>query len=263
MAPVYKAGDTADMTRVLITGATAGIGAEFARQFAERGDDLVLVARNVERLEQFADEIRTRSRVAVEVLPADLADREQCALVEERLSGQQPIDILVNNAGFGLTQPFVGGDVEDEQKLLDVMVTAVMRLTHAALPGMVSRGRGGVINNSSVASFIAGGTYSAAKAWVRVFSESLHGPMAAKGVTVMALCPGYTHTEFHERAGINKSRVQDWLWLDSPMVVRESIRDFNRGKAVSIPSGQYKVLSAAATYLPRPLVRRVGLASQK
>ena len=251
------------MTTVLITGATAGIGAEFARQFSERGDDLVLVARNVERLEEFAAELRTRSRVAVEVLPADLADRDQLALVEQRCAGPQPIDILVNNAGFGLTQSFVGGDVEDEQELLDVMVTAVMRLTHAALPGMVNRGRGGVINNSSVASFIAGGTYSAAKAWVRVFSESLHGPMAAKGVTVMALCPGYTHTEFHERAGINKSRVQDWLWLDSPMVVRESIQDFTRGKAVSIPSGQYKVLSAAAAYLPRPLVRRVGLASQK
>jgi hypothetical protein len=184
--------------------------------------------------------------------------------VEERLSDQmRPIDILVNNAGFGLTQPFVGGDVEGEQQILDVMVTAVMRLTHAALPGMVSRGRGGVINNSSVASFIAGGTYSAAKAWVRVFSESLHAPMAAKGVTVTALCPGYTHTEFHDRAGINKSRVQDWLWLDSPMVVSESIKDFTKGKAVSIPSNQYKVLSAAASYLPRPLVRRVGLASQK
>ena len=252
------------MTTVLITGATAGIGAEFARQFADRGDDLVLVARNVERLEEFSAELEQRYRSRTEVLAADLADRAQLLQVEERLSDQmRPIDVLVNNAGFGLTQPFVGGDVEGEQQILDVMVTAVMRLTHAALPGMVARGRGGVINNSSVASFIAGGTYSAAKAWVRVFSESLHAPMAAKGVTVMALCPGYTHTEFHDRAGINKSRVQDWLWLDSPMVVSESIKDFAKGKAVSIPSNQYKVLSAAASYLPRPLVRRVGLASQK
>ena len=252
------------MTTVLITGATAGIGAEFARQFAARGDDLVLVARNVERLEEFSAELEQRYRIRTEVLAADLADRAQLLQVEERLSDQmRPIDVLVNNAGFGLTQPFVGGDVEGEQQILDVMVTAVMRLTHAALPGMVARGRGGVINNSSVASFIAGGTYSAAKAWVRVFSESLHAPMAAKGVTVMALCPGYTHTEFHDRAGINKSRVQDWLWLDSPMVVSESIKDFTKGKAVSIPSNQYKVLSAAASYLPRPLVRRVGLASQK
>ena len=252
------------MTTVLITGATAGIGAEFARQFADRGDDLVLVARNVERLEEFSAELEQRYRIRTEVLAADLADRAQLLQVEERLSDQmRPIDVLVNNAGFGLTQPFVGGDVEGEQQILDVMVTAVMRLTHAALPGMVARGRGGVINNSSVASFIAGGTYSAAKAWVRVFSESLHAPMAAKGVTVMALCPGYTHTEFHDRAGINKSRVQDWLWLDSPMVVSESIKDFAKGKAVSIPSNQYKVLSAAASYLPRPLVRRVGLASQK
>jgi hypothetical protein len=252
------------MTTVLITGATAGIGAEFARQFAARGDDLVLVARNVERLEEFSAELKEGFRIRNEVIAADLADRAQLLQVEERLSDpMRPIDILVNNAGFGLTQPFVGGDVDGEQQILDVMVTAVMRLTHAALPGMVNRGRGGVINNSSVASFIAGGTYSAAKAWVRVFSESLHAPMAAKGVTVMALCPGYTHTEFHDRAGINKSRVQDWLWLDSPMVVSASIKDFTKGKAVSIPSNQYKVLSAAASYLPRPLVRRVGLASQK
>jgi short-subunit dehydrogenase len=252
------------MTTVLITGASAGIGAEFARQFAARGDDLVLVARNADRLEELAAQVRQSCRIRTEVLAADLADRTQLRRVEERLRDEtRPVDILVNNAGFGLTAPFVGGDLDGEQELLDVMVTAVMRLTHAALPGMVNRGRGGVINNSSVASFIAGGTYSAAKAWVRVFSESLHAPMASKGVTVTALCPGYTHTEFHERAGINKSRVQDWMWLDSQMVVAESIRDFGRGKAVSIPSGQYKLLSAAASYLPRPLVRRVGLASQK
>lgn len=252
------------MTNVLVTGATAGIGAEFARQVAARGDDVVLVARNVERLEEFSQELRDRYRIRTEVIAADLTNRAELALVEQRLADpMRPIDILFNNAGFGHTQSFVGGDVEVEQELLDVLVTAVLRLTHAALPGMVERGRGGVINNSSVASFIAGGTYSAAKAWVRVFSESLHGPMSAKGVTVMALCPGYTHTEFHDRAGINKGAVQDWMWLDSPLVVSEALKDFGRGKAVSVPGAQYKALSAAAMYLPRPLVRRIGLASQK
>jgi uncharacterized protein len=252
------------MTNVLITGATAGIGAEFARQVAARGDDVVLVARNVERLEEFSCELTDRYRVSSEILAADLTNRDDLARVEDRLSDpMRPIDILFNNAGFGHTESFVGGDIDVEQELLDVLVTAVLRLTHAALPGMVSRGRGGVINNSSVASFIAGGTYSAAKAWVRVFSESLHGQMAAKGVTVMALCPGYTHTEFHDRAGINKSSVQDWMWLDASLVVSEALKDFARGKAVSIPGTQYKALSTAAAYLPRPLVRRIGLASQK
>ncbi len=252
------------MTNVLITGATAGIGAEFARQVAARGDDVVLVARTQDRLDEFARELSDRYRISTEVIAADLANRDDLARVEQRLSDpMRPVDILFNNAGFGHTENFLGGDIEVEQQLLDVLVTAVLRLTHAALPGMVSRGRGGVINNSSVASFIAGGTYSAAKAWVRVFSESLHGPMAAKGVTVMALCPGYTHTEFHDRAGINKSAVQDWMWLDSPLVVSEALKDFGRGKAVSVPGAQYKALSAAAMYLPRPLVRRIGLASQK
>jgi short-subunit dehydrogenase len=252
------------MTNVLITGATAGIGAEFARQVAARGDDVVLVARNVERLEEFGRELTERYRIRAEVMAADLTNRDDLARVEARLSDpMRPVDILFNNAGFGHTEPFVGGDIDVEQELLDVLVTAVLRLTHAALPGMVARGRGGVVNNSSVASFIAGGTYSAAKAWVRVFSESLHGPMAAKGVTVMALCPGYTHTEFHDRAGINKSAVQDWMWLDAPLVVSEALKDFSRGKAVSIPGAQYKALATAATYLPRPLVRRIGLASQK
>jgi len=252
------------MTNVLITGATAGIGAEFARQVAARGDDVVLVARNVERLEEFRRELTERYRIRAEVMAADLTNRDDLARVEARLSDpMRPVDILFNNAGFGHPESFVGGDIDVEQELLDVLVTAVLRLTHAALPGMVARGRGGVVNNSSVASFIAGGTYSAAKAWVRVFSESLHGPMAAKGVTVMALCPGYTHTEFHDRAGINKSAVQDWMWLDAPLVVSEALKDFSRGKAVSIPGAQYKALATAATYLPRPLVRRIGLASQK
>lgn len=247
------------MTTSLVTGATAGIGAEFARQLAARGHDLVLVARDRERLDALAAELSARHRVRCEVLPADLTDRAQLAAVEERLRDRAaPVDLLVNNAGFGVNQLFVDGDLDGEQRMLDVLVTAVMRLTHAALPGMVARGTGGVINVSSVASFIAGGTYSAAKAWATVFSESVDRQLAGTGVAVMALCPGFTHTEFHQRAEMDVDHLPDWMWLDAPALVSSALRDFARGKPVSVPGAQYKVLSTVARYAPRPLVRRAS-----
>jgi uncharacterized protein len=245
------------MTTALITGATAGIGAEFARQLAARGDDLVLVARDRERLQAYADELTARHRVQCEVLDADLADRGSLRTVEERLADPaRPVDLLVNNAGFGVNQLFLGGDVDAEQAMLDVLVVAVMRLTHAALPGMVARGTGGVINVSSVAGFIAGGSYSAAKSWVTVFSESVDRQVADTGVTVMALCPGFTHTEFHQRGGMDVSHLPDWLWLDAPDLVRAALADFRRGRVVSVPGAQYKAITTLTRVLPRPLVRR-------
>ncbi len=247
------------MATALVTGATAGIGAEFTAQLAARGDDLVLVARDRERLEACAEDLRTRHRIAVEVIVADLADREQVAIVEARLrDATRPVDLLVNNAGFGVNQLFVDGDLEAEQAMLDVLVTAVLRLTHAALPGMVARGTGGVINVSSVASFIAGGTYSAAKSWCTVFSESVDRQLAGTGVTVMALCPGFTHTEFHQRGGMDVSHLPDWMWLDAPDLVRDALADFRRGKPVSVPGAQYKAIRVLTSVLPRPLVRRAS-----
>jgi short-subunit dehydrogenase len=247
------------MTTTLITGATAGIGAEFARQQAARGSDLVLVARDTSRLEALAAELTGRHRVQCEVLVADLSDRAQIAEVEARLrDASRPVDVLVNNAGFGVNQLFVGGDLDAEQQMLDVLVTAVMRLTHAALPGMVGRGTGGVINVSSVAGFIAGGTYSATKAWATVFSESVDRQVRGTGVTVMALCPGFTHTEFHQRAEMDVSHLPDWMWLDAPALVSAALSDFGRGKPISVPGAQYKVLSTLARYLPRPIVRRAS-----
>jgi short-subunit dehydrogenase len=131
-----------------------------------------------------------------------------------------------------------------------------MRLTHAALPGMIGRGTGGVINVSSIAGFIAGGSYSAAKSWCTVFSESVDRQVADTGVTVMALCPGFTHTEFHERGGMDVSHLPDWLWLDAPDLVRAALADFRRGRAVSVPGLQYKTITTLTRVLPRPLVRR-------
>ena len=166
----------------LVTGATAGIGHVFARQLAARGHDLVLVARDAARLEGVAEELRGEYGVEVEVLPADLVDRAQLATVEARLADQQrPVDLLVNNAGFGLKERFLVNDVEAEQAMLDVLVTAVLRLSHAALGAMTERGRGGVINVSSVAAFLPRGTYAAAKAWVNSFGEWAHNEYAATG----------------------------------------------------------------------------------
>lgn len=247
------------MTTALITGATAGIGAEFARQVAARGDDVVLVARDRARLQAVADELSARHRVRCEVLVADLSDRAALRTVEERLTDPvRPVDLLVNSAGFGVNQLFVGGDLDAEQAMLDVLVTAVMRLTHAALPGMIARGTGGVVNVSSVAGFIAGGTYSAAKSWVTVFSESVDRQVSHTGVTVMALCPGFTHTEFHQRGGMDVSHLPDWMWLEATDLVSAALADFRRGRAVSVPGAQYKVITTLARVLPRPLVRRLS-----
>lgn len=246
------------MGTAVITGATSGIGLEFAQTLAARGHDVCLVARDVQRLEAVAEQLRAQ-RVSVEVIPADLTDRADLARVEARLSDRdRPVEILVNNAGFGVPQRFVGGDIEAEQLMLDVLVTAVMRLTHAVAPGMVARGTGAIINVSSVASWITGGTYSASKSWVTVFSESLSIELAGTGVNVVAVCPGFTHTEFHQRAGMQMEQLPEWMWLDTTEVVDQALRDVRRGRPVSVAGTKYKALSLAAQYLPRPLVRRIG-----
>lgn len=244
------------MSRALITGATSGIGLAFARTLAARGHDVVLVARDRERLESVAEELRGH-RVEVEVLVADLADRPQLGTVEDYLRDRS-VEILVNNAGFGVPQRFSTGDLEAEQRMLDVLVTAVMRLTRAALPGMIERGSGAVLNVSSVAGWITGGTYSASKAWVTVFSESLAIELAGTGVHVTAVCPGFTQTEFHQRASMQMQGVPDWMWLSTQEVVDRALADVRKGRPVSVAGAQYKALSLAAQYLPRPIVRALG-----
>ena len=247
------------MSRAVITGATAGIGYEFAAALAARGHDLVLVARDQARLAVTAERLRSAHRISVDITAADLSDRSGMAIVEALLAdADRPVEILVNNAGFGVLQGFSTGDLEAEQQMLDVLVTAVMRLTHAALPGMIARGSGAVLNVSSVAGWITGGTYSAAKAWVTVFSESLAVELAGTGVHVTAVCPGYTHTEFHQRASMETEGIPEWMWLDTQEVVDRALVDVRKGRPVSVAGKQYKALSLAAQYLPRPLVRAIG-----
>jgi short-subunit dehydrogenase len=241
-------------TTSLITGATAGIGHEYAVQLAARGDDLVLVARDAARLEQVAEELRRAHQVEVEVLVADLTDREQLATVEARLADRaRPVDLLVNNAGFGLKQRFLDNSADDETAMLEVLVTAVLRLSHAALGPMAERGHGGIINVSSVAAFLPRGSYSAAKAWVNSFSEWAHLEYRSRGVTVMALCPGFTKTEFHERMQVK--RGDGFMWLDVDFLVRTSLEDFAKGRAYSIPGLQYKAIRVLTTAIPNRVLR--------
>ena len=246
------------MSTSLVTGATAGIGLEFARQLAARGDDLVLVARDEARLDEVAADLRSSYGVATEVISADLTDEAQLAVVEARLADAgRPVDVLVNNAGFGLKNGFLDNDVATEQAQQDVLVRAVLRLTHAALGGMVERGHGGVINVSSVAAFLPRGTYSAAKAWVNSFSAWAHNEYAARGVTVMALCPGFVKTEFHQRLGIDRdASAPKILWLEPDRLVRDALADFDKGKPMSIPSKRYKTIVTATRLVPRPLLQR-------
>jgi uncharacterized protein len=233
----------------LVTGATAGIGHAFATRLASRGDDLVLVARDRERLESVAKALRNEYSVTVEVLPADLAIRSELATVEARLADPaRPVDLLVNNAGFGLKDRFLANDVEAEQAMLDVLVTAVLRLSHAALGPMVERGSGGVINVSSVAAFLPRGTYGAAKAWVNRFSEWAANEYRDRGVTVMALCPGFTKTEFHQRMGVK--RGAGFMWLDVDMLVEKAMSDFDKGRIYSIPGAQYKAIAGVTKLIP-------------
>jgi uncharacterized protein len=242
------------MSTSLVTGATAGIGHEYAVQLAARGDDLVLVARDAARLEEVAEELRRTHQVQVEVLVADLTDREQLATVEARLADRdRPVDLLVNNAGFGLKQRFLDNSADDETAMLEVLVTAVLRLSHAALGAMAERGHGGIINVSSVAAFLPRGTYSAAKAWVNSFSEWAHLEYAARGVTVMALCPGFTKTEFHERMQVR--RGEGFMWLDVDFLVREALEDFDKGRTYSIPGMQYKAIRVLTTAIPNRVLR--------
>ncbi|HEX8498483.1 MAG TPA: SDR family oxidoreductase [Actinomycetales bacterium] len=241
----------------LVTGATAGIGLSFARRFAAEGYDLVLVARDAVRLGAVAQELRTAYGREVEVISADLADREQVQRVADRLADdQRPVDVLVNNAGFGLGHGFVSGEVHDEERMLDVLCRAVLVLSHAAARSMRRRRRGAIINVSSVSGFVAMGTYSAAKAWCTAFSEGLAGELAPDGVTVTALCPGFVRTEFHQRAGMNMSRLPALAWLDSDDLVHACLADVRRGKVVSVPSLPYSVLVAVVRHAPRALVRR-------
>ncbi|MEJ6554545.1 SDR family NAD(P)-dependent oxidoreductase [Microbacterium esteraromaticum] len=248
------------MPTALITGASAGLGAEFARQLAARQADLVLVARGTEALESLARRLRDEHGVHIEVITADLAVEADVQRVAARLTDPDaPIDLLVNNAGFGLALQFADNDIDDEVRHLRVHVEASMRLMHAAIRAM--RGRGGrIVNVASVAGFISRSTYSACKSWLIGFSRWANAEYGRDGVSVTALCPGFTHTSFHERMGLAPGRegVPALLWLDAPRVVRTGLRDAALGRAVSVPSLRYKLIVALTRVLPSRLTSGIA-----
>ena len=248
------------MTTALVTGATAGIGESFTRMLAAKGFDLVLVARDKKRLQERANSLSKKYSVEVEVLPADLSVPAQLAKVEKRLSNpKKPIEVLINNAGFGIKDSFLASNLADEIQLMDVLAKAPMQLMHAVLPQMLSRDSGTIINVSSVASFIAGGTYSAAKSYLTVHTESLHTELSKTKINISALCPGFTHTEFHQRGNMKMSGLPNFMWLEADRVVADSWRAALAGRAICIPGWQYKTLSTIARFGPRPLVRKLGI----
>jgi len=246
----------------LVTGATAGIGESFTRLLAENNYNVVLVARDMPRLEQRARELESKYSIQTHIIQADLATDAGCSSVEKYISTNQ-IDVLINNAGFGINKAFTMSLLEAEQQLLDVLVRTPMRLMHVALPLMKERNKGVVINVSSVASFIAGGTYSASKSYLTVLSESLHTELAGTHVKISALCPGFTRTEFHQRGRMSMKGLPGFMWLNSDDLVAKAWSDALKGEAISIPGWQYQFLVFVIKRLPRKIVRKVGMNLRK
>ncbi|MCP3819938.1 SDR family oxidoreductase [Streptomyces sp. A3M-1-3] len=247
------------MTTALITGSTAGIGAAFARRLASEGHNLVLVARDTKRLREQATELHDLHGIEAEVLTADLSLDSGIEAVEARLSDRKsPVDLLINNAGFGNKGRFLEVSMADELTMLKVHCEAVLRLTSAAADGMRERGRGGVVNVASVAAFVPRGTYGASKSWVVQFTQGAAKDLAGSGVRLMALCPGFVRTEFHERAGMGTDNIPNWMWLDADKLVASALADLARGKTVSVPDPRYKALMGVVKVAPRGLLGGVS-----
>ncbi len=244
--------------RALVTGASSGLGLAFARALAARGDALVLVARDRVRLQAVAADLAGSHGADVSVVAADLSTDEGIAAAAEALADEtRPVDLLVNNAGFGQRLSFADNDLAEERQSLDVHVRAPLQLCHAALPGMRSRGRGAIVNVSSVAGWLPRGSYGAHKAWVTSFTRWLDIAYRRDGVRAMALCPGFVRTEFHQRMGAEMA-VRRWMWLDADAVVAEALHDLVAGARVSVPSRRYRLLARVARLLPARLVAGVA-----
>ena len=242
----------------LVTGATAGIGESFTRLLAENGYNIVLVARDLPRLQERASALEAKFAISTKLVQADLATDDGCKAIEEFISNNQ-IDVLINNAGFGINKAFTVSQLDAEQQLLDVLVRTPMRLMHSVLPGMKERNKGVIINVSSVAGWIAGGTYSASKSYLTVLSESLHTELAATNIKVCALCPGFTKTEFHQRGRMSMKGLPSFMWLNADRLVATAWKEAVVGKALSVPGWQYQILTFVMRYAPRSLVRKLGM----
>lgn len=251
--------------RALITGASSGIGLAFAEKLAREGYDLIVVARRKDRLEELAHLLHGAHKIEVEVLAADLTQTAALRRVE-RQAAEANLTLLVNNAGFGNAGAFADLDVDTEEEEIRLNVLALVRLTHAVLPGMVQRQIGTIINVSSIAGFQPGpfmATYGATKAYVTSFSEALSEELRGSGVYVQALCPGFTKTEFQERGGIDSSMVPQIVWMTAESVVDASLAAMKSKQVVCVPGLGNQVMSTATTLIPRGILRRLFGASMR
>jgi len=234
----------------LVTGASSGIGAEFALQLASQGHNVALVGRDAERLEATASVVRARGAEA-EILVSDLHRKPDVARVAHRLtSSSRPIRVLVNNAGYGIHGTLATSDLQEERDHLAIHISAPMELMKAALPGMIERGVGRIVMVSSVAGFLSRGTYSAHKAWGLSIAKSLNATHRADGVHVSAVAPGFTRTEFHQRMKMTVDGFPPIMWLTAERVVSDALRAVESGRALAIPSFRYRVLVAVSKILP-------------
>ena len=256
--------------RALITGATSGIGWHFANLLASKKYDLVITARDTEKLQHIANEFHEKYGVSVEIISADLTTDNGINLIEnkiKRLNENQNedngIDVLINNAGYGLNRSFTQSEVADEIAILRILCEAPMRLAHAVIPAMVRKNSGVIINVSSVAAWITGGHYSAMKSYLMVLSESLHIELAETAIKVCALAPGFTHTEFHQRGKMKMDSLPKFMWLNADNVVITAWEDALAGKAISVPGRVYKALYLVTKFAPRNLVRKFGFSIRR
>ncbi len=248
-------------SRALVTGASSGIGAAFAERLARDEYDVVLIARDRERLDKLAARLRRRYGIEAEVLPADLTRDGDLAVVENRIAGDSSLEMLVNNAGFGTAGSFVRLDLDREEEQIRLNVVALVRLTRAALPGMIARRRGAIVNVSSMAAFQPGpfnATYCATKAYVNSFTEALHEELRGTNVRVQALCPGFTRTEFQKRAGIDTSHLPEFVWMSPESVVDASLEGLRTSDVVLVPGIANRAVAALATSVPRSVTRRLA-----
>jgi len=246
--------------RAWVTGASTGIGASFARRLAQDGFDLALVARSRERLESLATELRRAHGISGDVVPADLSRAADLQRIEDLVADDDALELMVNNAGFGTAGRFAELDADREEEEIRVNVVALTRLTRAALPRLIARGGGGVINVSSMAAFQPAplnATYAATKAFVNSFTEALHEELRGTGVHVQALCPGFTRTEFQDRAGIDASGIPSFAWMMPEEVVDASLAGLARGDVVCVPGIANRLVAATTAAVPRAVVRRI------
>lgn len=262
-SPLLRAAEVRDGKRLtaLVTGASSGLGRVFAIRLAQMGYQLILVARRQERLEALAMELAEAYGVEVMVVTADLATDEGISKVEQVITATDDLGLLINNAGFGMVGTFAESDVDRHLAMVRLHVHAVIRLTRAALPTLLARRRGGIINVSSLMAYypIYGSTsYAGTKCYLRAFTEALHQELLGSGVRVQALCPGFVKTELQLSAQIQRLNLPDVLWMSPEPVIERSLQDLDHDRVISVPGLGYRLLADVAGIVPRPLVYLIG-----